>query len=73
MFSLKFEKPFVAYYRNGIRSSRLIDLKIKGINCIYSNANEICNTSQIYSDTLLKGNFSIIDVIKDSLTNSDTL
>lgn len=71
MFSLKFEKPFVAYYRNKIRSSRLIDLKNKGINCIYSNANEICNTSQIYSDTLLKGNFSIIDVIKDSLTNSD--
>ena len=71
MFSLKFEKPFVAYYRNKIRSSRLIDLKNQGIDCIYSNANEICNTSQIYSDTFLKGNFSLVDAIKDNLTNSD--
>lgn len=71
MFSLKFEKPFVSYYRNKIRSSRLIDLKKRGIDSIYSNANEICNISQIYSDTLLKGNFSIVDVIKDSSTNSD--
>lgn len=73
MFSLKFEKPFVSYYRNKIRSSRLIDLKKRGIDSIYSNANEICNISQIYSDTLLKGNFSIVDVIKDRTTNSDTL
>lgn len=73
MFSLKFEKPFVSYYRNKIRSSRLIDLKKRGIDSIYSNANEICNISQIYSDTLLKGNFSIIDIIKDRSTNSDTL
>lgn len=64
MFSLKFEKPFAAYYRNKIRSSRLIDLKNKGINCIYSNANEICSISQIYSDTLLKGSFSIADAIR---------
>ena len=71
MFSLKFEKPFVSYYRNKIRSSRLIDLKKRGIDSIYSNANEICNISQIYSDTLLKRNFSIVDVIKDSSTNSD--
>lgn len=71
MFSLKFEKPFVSYYRNKIRSSRLIDLKKRGIDSIYSNANEICNISQIYSDTLLKGNFSIVDVIKDRTTNSD--
>lgn len=71
MFSLKFEKPFVSYYRNKIRSSRLIDLKKQGIASIYSNANEICNISQIYSDTLLKRNFSIVDVIKDSSTNSD--
>ena len=71
MFSLKFEKPFVSYYRNKIRSSRLIDLKKRGIDSIYSNANEICNISQIYSDTLLKRNFSSVDVIKDSSTNSD--
>lgn len=71
MFSLKFEKPFVSYYRNKIRSSRLIDLKKRGIDSIYSNANEICNISQIYSDTLLKRNFSIVDVIKDRSTNSD--
>ena len=71
MFSLKFEKPFVSYYRNKIRSSRLIDLKKRGIDSIYSNANEICNISQIYGDTLLKRNFSIVDVIKDSSTNSD--
>lgn len=64
MFSLKFEKPFVAYYRNKIRSSRLKDLKKVGINTIYSCAEEICDVPQVYGEWLLKDDFNISDLIE---------
>lgn len=42
MFALKFNKPFVAYYVNQVRMSRLIDLKERfGLSNIVNNAEEI--------------------------------
>lgn len=42
MFSLKFGIPFVAYYRNSIRASRLKDLKtLRKLNTIIESADEI--------------------------------
>ena len=63
MFSLKLEKPFVAYYRNQVRSSRLIDLKRSGIDCIYENANKISQVMETYSETILRKRFSIDGLI----------
>ena len=59
MFSLKFQKPFVAYYRNKIRSSRLIDLKNSGISSIYNNAEEISTISEIYDENIIKKGFDV--------------
>lgn len=70
MFSLKFEKPFVAYYRNGIRSSRLMDLKRKGIDSICANVNDIHEVSTIYKDTLLIKDFLQANAIDHDLKES---
>lgn len=53
MFSLKFSKPFIAYYKNAIRSSRLIDLKERrGISCIIENIYEVPEKLEIHSSKL---------------------
>lgn len=41
MFSLKFGIPFTAYYRNMTRSSRMLDLKERGITTIYGSVAEM--------------------------------
>lgn len=64
MFSLKFQKQFAAYYRNKVRSSRLLDLKAKGISCIYADADELEATNEVYSEIMMKGNFLIMDLLK---------
>lgn len=64
MFSLKFKKPFAAYYRNKVRSSRLLDLKAKGISSIYANVDEFDGVDEVYSEELLKGNFVMQDLLK---------
>lgn len=64
MFSLKFKKLFAAYYRNKVRSSRLLDLKAKGISCIYADADELEVTNEVYSEVMLKGDFLMKNLLK---------
>ena len=48
IFSMKFNKPFVAYYADRIRSSRLLDLKNEyNLKSIVKSAQEITELSQI--------------------------
>lgn len=63
MFSLKFGIPFVAYYRNMVRSSRLLDLKNRGIDTIYGSVEEIKIKPVVFGsiNTLLNG-FQFRDV-----------
>lgn len=60
MFSLKFSVPFVAYYRNIVRSSRLQDLKNRGIDSIYGSVEEMkIDISPKYSDISIIKEFSL--------------
>lgn len=60
MFSLKFCVPFVAYYRNMVRSSRLQDLKNRGIDSIYGSVEEMkIDISPKYSDISIIKEFSL--------------
>lgn len=65
MFSLKFRKRFSAYYRNKVRSSRLLDLKKLGISCIYGDADELQISNEIFCEELLKRKFTIGNLLKD--------
>ena len=67
MFSLKFQKPFAAYYRNKIRSSRLIDLKNRGLKTIYSSVDDMGDDVQTYHESLLKGTFDFASLLASSL------
>ncbi len=69
MFSLKFQKPFAAYYRNKIRSSRLIDLKNRGLKTIYSSVDDMGDDVQTYHESLLKGTFDL----RECLSSKDCL
>lgn len=64
MFSLKFQKPFVAYYRDKIRSSRLLDLKACGIESIYNNAGDINDVLKTYREDILMDDFDIKKLIE---------
>lgn len=62
LFSMKFHKPFCAFYRNAIRSSRLIDLKKRfDIKNIVNSVEEIPSKLYIYeSNKYYKDNLKTI-------------
>lgn len=62
MFALKFDKPFIAYYVNQIRMSRLIDLKDRfGLTNIVNNAEEIKEMYiSVSLDTFSKESLSLL-------------
>lgn len=64
MFSLKFGIPFTAYYRNMTRSSRMLDLKERGITSIYGSVAEMqVSTSAVNSANSLIEDVEIIDFL----------
>lgn len=63
MFSLKFYKPFAAYYCDKIRSSRLLDLKEYGIDCIYKKAKDIDDVLKTYGEEILKKEFVLNELM----------
>ena len=63
MFALKFQKPFTAYYKNIVRSSRLKNLKDMGIASIYEDARSISSVMEVYSENIVKRGFDFNDLM----------
>lgn len=64
VFALKFHIPFVAYYKEGLRASRFIELK----KC-YSLNNVICNSDDLNGKTFgdIQPEFTKTDIISNNL------
>lgn len=72
VFSLKFHKPFYAYYKDASRTSRLIDLKESfGISSIHSSSEECIISDENYTqiDNIINQKVvSSLEFLKDSLS-----
>ena len=64
VFALKFHTPFIAYYKEGLRASRFIDLKNR-----FALNNIICNTNELNGKTLntVQPEFAKTDAISNKL------